>query len=217
MGRPWIVAGWFCLLATVSCGHAGDGFDCQMQNHSAEWFSGGDYRACVARQEGQRSDDDARERDEGDCKRGNARACYRAGLRDRNGDDRQAVIDLEAACRADMGDACWQASILLRKGWVTHDAARAQTLTSRACALGVAGGCADAAEATPDVATSARLNERACLLGAYPSCAKAGDMLANFDPVRARDAYDRGCRADERAACAGLSRLGLHAPNAERP
>jgi hypothetical protein len=166
-----------CLVAgsvlIFGCGHAADAFDCQIQNHSADWFDGSQYRTCMDKEERRRA---KHERDQEACRGGNPQSCYEAGTDDLPINERIARREFEAACRADIGGACWQVGLLASGDFFSPDrASRALSLFVRACELGEARGCAEVARVHPDEGTRADFAERACRMGARASCAKAGD------------------------------------------
>lgn len=199
------------LLA--GCGHAGDAAACQVENHSADWFSGSQYDTCMDKFEQARHASAQQERNREACRGGNAAACYDAGLGDRETHEDRALREFETACRADIGGACRQAGQILRTDFFARDHhARALALLLRACDLGDAQGCADAADEHPDPATRVDLGERACERGARAACAKAGDARLASDRERARHLYDLGCWANQHDACAGLDRLRASGP-----
>src|SRR4051812_46841389 len=210
-----------CLAAgsvlVSGCGHAGDALDCQIQNHSADWFDGSQYRTCMDKEERWHRERAQHERDQEACRGGNFQACYEAGTRDLPVNERIARRELEAACGADIGGACWQVGLLVSGDFFSLDrASRALGLFLRACELREARGCAEVARMHPDEGRRADFAERACRMGAAASCAKAGDARLASDPGRARQLYELGCEARESEACVALDRQQRALPRGSR-
>lgn len=196
----------------AGCGHAGDATACQVENRSADWFSGSQYDACMDKFEQARRAAAQQDRNREACGQGSAAACYDAGMGDREQHEDRAQREFETACRAGIAGGCRQAGLILRTDFFARDHARALALFLRACELGDAQGCADAADEHPDPARRAALGEQACERGARAACAKAGDARVASDRERARHLYDLGCWAKQLDACAGLDRLRAAGP-----
>ncbi len=144
------------------------------------------------------------------CAGSDPAACFRAaGFEEKEGQWERAAQSHGFACSASVGPACGRLGVIYRDGKANPPPGiGAQPLLEKACQLGDATGCADAAGGAPDAASRATLNARACTLG---QVAAACFQAAEFDDQekrleRAAQGYQIACDGFVGRAC---RRLGV--------
>jgi TPR repeat protein len=137
------------------------------------------------------------------------------------------VIDLyDRACGWGFLPGCTDVARLYEDGSVVaRDENRARELYRSTCMAGEPGACVRLGQVPGNSADTMRLYEQACTESVTLGCAKlaalyagSGAKGATADLPKAVSLYERGCKAGDGAACAGLAemqRLGRGTPRNE--
>jgi TPR repeat protein len=190
------------FLAALACGcaHVAEEVDC--------WQAQGTSQPCLEELQRERRARQERPADGRACAAGDAAACFRVGEYDeRHGAEEAAAGAYAAACDAGLARGCNGAGALSRRR--KEAAARAVAWFDRACGLGDAIGCYEAAQTTADPGARAAFFERACTLGSAIACAPGGEATAAANPARAERLLRLGCARGSDDACAALGRLAV--------
>jgi TPR repeat protein len=149
------------------------------------------------------------------CEAKQPRACLTLGRMYASGqgvkkDKKRAIALLEQSCTASGGAAC----TALAEQLPASQRQRVNELLTRACTDDDADACArigaiiDVGKADGVLAdVAAPLLMKACELDELKSCVRAGELAQAKDPVRARDAFERGCDGEVFPACLGLAAM----------
>jgi TPR repeat protein len=162
------------------------------------------------------------------CARGDARACYGAGVAVSRDDEaralsyyRDAAHRWQAQCDGGQAEACYRLGAAYRneKG-VPFDADRARRLLDGACSNGIGDACVELGEmlreppAPADAARAAALFERACLDGIERQlpCRQAGFLYLDneglpVDGSKAARLLDHGCALGDPWCCFKLGTM----------
>lgn len=162
------------------------------------------------------------------CSMRSAQACNNlAAIRLKEGDASQAAILTTKSCKLGHPVGCRNLGWMFENGiGVFESPARAVELYKDACEAGIAKGCSSLAESyasgkghsQPDQVTARIHFAKACELGDETGCHNLGTMLAEGqggenDPAKAREMFERACKAGLDQSCADIKTLAKLFPS----